>query len=228
MPSVDERRRVPGRYTRAAMQPAGHSGDPGECADGERLAAQERRLRLLLAHLAGRAVRARVELDDLVQEVFLRTLASARGLPEAEPGEGPLWRLLALLARQTVIDAARALRAARRDGREEHLAHSDWSRAGAGRAPAVRAPGPHTVAAGRETSAALARAFLTLTSEHRRVLGLRQFEGLSAEEAGRRMGRSASAVHSLYRRALEAWQEELARNRSPRDESASGPRLLGP
>ncbi len=210
------------------MQPAGHSGDPGARADGERLAAQERRLRLCLAHLAGRAVRARVELDDLVQEVFLRTLASARGLPAAEAGEGALWRLLALLARQTVIDAARALRAARRDGREERLTHSDWSRAGAGRTPAASAPGPHTAAAGRETSRAMARAFLTLTPEHQRVLGLRQFEGLSAEDTGRRMGRSASAVHSLYRRALEAWQEELTRKRSLRDESGAGLRPEAP
>jgi len=221
------------------MQPAGNSGERSEPAlpserapaerahaDGERLAAQERRLRLLVAYLAGRAVRARVELDDLVQEVFLRALASARGLPPVEPGEGALWRLLATLARQAVIDAARALRAARRDGREESLARSDWSRAGG--APAARAPGPHTAAAERETSRAMAHAFLALAPEHQRVLALRQFEGLSAEETGRRMGRSAVAVHSLYRRALEAWQENLARKRISRDESAPLLRPEGP
>jgi len=38
------------------------------------------------------------------------------------------------------------------------------------------------------------------------VIGLRQFEGLSAAAAGRRMGRSEAAVHSLYRRALLAWE----------------------
>lgn len=201
-------------------QSAGNSAGRGVPEAGERLAAQERRLRLLVAHLAGRAVRARVELDDLVQEVFLRTLASPRGLPAAEPGEGPLWRVLAQLARQTVIDAARALRAARRDGREERLARSDWSRAGVARTPRTQAPGPHTAAAERETSRAMAQAFLALAPEHQRVLGLRQFEGLSAEESGRRMGRSASAVHSLYRRALEAWQEGLTRKGIARDESA--------
>ncbi len=203
------------------MQAGNSAGraEPG-ATDGARLGAQERRLRLLLAHLSGRALRARVELDDLVQEVFLRTLASARGLPAAEPSEGPLWGVLALVARQVVIDAARALRAARRDGREVRLARSDWSHAGAAHTPAAAAPGPHTAAAERETSRAMAQAFLALAPEHRRVLGLRQFAGLSAEEAGRRMGRSASAVHSLYRRALEAWQEGLARKRGSRDESA--------
>jgi DNA-directed RNA polymerase specialized sigma24 family protein len=38
------------------------------------------------------------------------------------------------------------------------------------------------------------------------VIGLRQFEGLTAAQAGARMGRSEAAVHSLYRRALESWE----------------------
>ena len=49
------------------------------------------------------------------------------------------------------------------------------------------------------------------TPDHRRVIGLRQFEGLSAAEVGQRLGRSESAVHSLYRRGLEAWEQELPR-----------------
>jgi RNA polymerase sigma-70 factor (ECF subfamily) len=189
---------------------------------GERLAAHERRLRLLLVHLAGRAVRARVELDDLVQEVYLRALADPRGLPTHEPGEGPLWRVLAQQARHTVIDVARALRAAKRDGVHEPLRRSDWSRSGA--VPAA-GPGPATAAAGREAGQALSRCYLELAPEHRRVIGLRQFEGLSAREAARRMGRSETAVHSLYRRALAAWQELLAANRVSPDESGPFVRL---
>jgi RNA polymerase sigma-70 factor, ECF subfamily len=202
-----------GREPRAALPP------------GERLAAEERRLRLFLAHLAGRAVRARVELDDLVQEVFLRALAGPGALPAYEEGEGALWGFLARLARHVVIDAARALRARKRDAREQPLARSDWSRAGA---LADAAPGPHTAAAAHETSRALAAAFLALAPEHRRVLGLRQFEGLDAAETGRRMGRSPAAVHSLYRRALEAWEQALERKRNARDESAPFLRSEGP
>jgi RNA polymerase sigma factor (sigma-70 family) len=211
-----------------------------ESSVGPRLAAQERRLRLLLAHLAGRAVRARVELDDLVQEVHLRALASPRGLPPPG-GTGPaeatgaaqargdggaqddpaLWRLLAHLARHVVIDVARALRAAKRCGAVEPLERSSWSRS-----PADRAPGPHTAAAAAETSRRLARAFLALPAEHRRVLGLRQFEGLSARAAAARMGRSETAVHSLYRRALLAWEAALAgADPESRDESRAEPRL---
>jgi RNA polymerase sigma factor (sigma-70 family) len=198
------------------------SADPGE-----RLSAHERRLRLLLAHLAGRAVRARVELDDLVQEVYVRALADPRGLPPEEPGEGPLWRVLAQHARYTVIDVARALRAAKRSGTSEPLRRSDWSRSGVASAPAAQ-PGPSTAAAVREASHELARCFLELSAEHRRVIGLRQFEGLSAREAALRMGRSETAVHSLYRRALAGWQECLARNRVSPDESGPLLRLDAP
>ncbi|HEX6884928.1 MAG TPA: ECF-type sigma factor [Planctomycetota bacterium] len=194
-------------------------GAGAEDADaGARLAAEERRLRLVVAHLAGAALRARVELDDLVQEVYLRALKDPRGLPPVTQGPGALWGLLTRLAREVVIDAARAWRTARRDGRPERLERSDWSRAGGGH-PAAAVPGPRTLAAARDESARMLAAYLALSAEHRRVLGLRQFVGLSAEAAGARMGRSASAVHSLYRRALGAWQAELEKKGLGRDES---------
>ena len=196
---------------------------PAPPADpGLRLAAHERRLLLLLAHLAGRAVRARVELADLAQEVFLRALAHPSGLPAQEPGDGPLWGVLAHEARHVVIDVARALRTQKRAGTARALAPSDWSRV-----PAARGPGPHTEVVTAETAARLTRAFLALPAEHRRVLGLRQFEGLTAEETAARMGRSTVAVHSLYRRALEGWQGTLEKKATPRGESARGARPPG-
>ncbi len=209
---------------RAEPDPRCAGGDPGE-----RLAALEPRLRLLLLHLAGRSVRERVDLEDLLQEVYLRALASSGGLPAVTEGESALWRLLARIARNTVIDVARALRAARRDGRTEPLARSDWSRTGAGRAlPSARGPGPATAAAAEETSRSLATRFLELPGEYRRVIGLRQFEGLSARETASRMGRSEAAIHSLYRRALAAWERALERETGSPGESAAGPRSDSP
>jgi len=38
---------------------------------------------------------------------------------------------------------------------------------------------------------------------------LRRFEGHSAAEAAARMGRTETAVHSLFRRALAAWAEAV-------------------
>lgn len=178
----------------------------GERADlGERLAQQTHRLRLLVSHLAGRAILARVELEDLVQEVFLRAL-SATDIPAAEPGDPRLFRLLARIARNTVVDVARAIRSQKRDRSAAPLARLDWSHAGSGEV-ASAGPGPATLVAGRETQRKMIAAYRRLPGDYRRVLGLRQFEGCSAAETARRMGRSETAVHSLYRRALLAWGE---------------------
>jgi RNA polymerase sigma factor (sigma-70 family) len=161
---------------------------------------------------AGRAVRRRIEVDDLVQEVLVRALGHPGGLPPVEEGEQSLWRFLVTIARHVVIDAARAIRARKRDGTLERLTRGDWSR-GSVRESRVegREPGASTVARLGEEAARLRAAFERLTPEHRRVIGLRQFEGLSAREAAERLGRGETAVHSLYRRALEAWEVEVGR-----------------
>lgn len=54
-----------------------------------------------------------------------------------------------------------------------------------------------------EHRAKVARGLDALSDDHRQVLLLRFFEGLSAEEVGQRMGRSAGAVRKLTARALE-------------------------
>jgi len=178
-------------------------------APGDRLAARSDRLRLLVASLSGRAVRARFDVEDLVQEVFLRALAEPARWPAEDAG---LDRHLTLLARHVVVDAARALRAAKREGEIGAASLSPGSSTGGSAFQSrlrARSPGPGTQAAGRELSSDLVAAFLRLAPEHRRVLSLRQFQGLGAAECGRRMGRSEVAVHSLYRRALEAWGAAL-------------------
>jgi RNA polymerase sigma factor (sigma-70 family) len=154
--------------------------------------------------MAGRSVRRRVEVDDLVQETFVRALTRSAGLPADEL---ELWRLLTVLARHAVIDCARAIRAQRRDGRVVRLSRAEWSASGVHESQiAARTAGASTRAAQADEAARLRFAFEQLAPEHRRVLGLRQFEGLSARETALRMGRSETAVHSLYRRALEAWE----------------------
>jgi len=168
-----------------------------------RVAACAPRLRLLFAHLAGARLRAHVEVDDLVQETLLRALGSVRPpqLDELAP-----W--LNTLARHVAVDAARAVRARRRGDGALRLERADWSCVGL-RESHVAAPGAGvaTRVAADEEQRRLMSAFLRLSNEHRRVIGLRQFEGLSAALVGQRMARSESAVHSLYRRALEAWAD---------------------
>jgi len=195
--------------------------------DGSRLASQEPRLRLLLAHLAGRAVRSRVEIDDLVQEVWLRALDEPKGLPPSESGESRLWGFLRTLARNVVVDAARAIRARKRTGSVVRLERSAWSTGGPRESRIVQpGPGPATLAAGAEQHENLLQAFERLAPEHRRVIGLRQIEGLSARETAARMARTETAVNSLFRRALAAWEQAIPGGF--RDESGSIPRPGSP
>ena len=182
---------------------------------GERIVAQGRWLRLLLMHLAGRQIRQSVELEDLVQEVYVRAIAHESKLPPEEPKDLPLRRFLAKLARGTVVDAVRAIRARKRGGgvRALRLSRSDWSKTGMLESLVAGVqPGPSTEVAQWDEQRRLLLAYEQLTPEHRRVLGLRQFEGLTAAETARRMARSEDAVNSLYRRALESWGQVL---RSP-------------
>ncbi|MCB9871946.1 MAG: RNA polymerase sigma factor [Planctomycetes bacterium] len=156
-----------------------------------------------MAHLASPSVLRRVPPDDLVQETFLRALSTG-ALPE---GETDLYRYLVTVARHCVVDAARSIRARKRTAPEVPLRHGDWSRAGLHASQiAATTLGPLGRACAQEEADRLRDAFLRLDPDHRRVIGLRQLEGLSARQAAQRMGRSETAVHSLYRRALLAWE----------------------
>ena len=180
-----------------------------EPSQGGRLMALENRLRFLVNHLAGRVILARTEVDDLIQEVFLRAVTRPDSLPRYGPGDPELYALLAQISRNVVIDVARSIRAAKRDGRTMPLVRADWSQVqGAAESQIISlGPGPATHVAEAEAHAKMLEAYRQLDSDHRRVIGLRQFEGKTAKQAGARMGRSETAIHSLYRRALEAWDQ---------------------
>lgn len=163
-----------------------------------RLRAIEPRLLLFAAHRLGPALGRATEPADLVQETYVRLLGVE--LPPPSDDETELLTLARHLCRNAIVDLVRTLRAAKRDGGARPLP-TGWSQPG-------HAPGPRTQAQIRETERDWLGAYRRLAPEHRRVLGLRQFEGLSARETAARMGRSEAAVHSLFRRALQAWESE--------------------
>lgn len=163
----------------------------------ERLRAIEPHLLLFAASRMGRTLERTTEPSDVVQEVYLRLIASQ--LPAFVEGDRDLRRLARTVCEHVLIDLVRARRAAKRDSSAAPAA-SRWPTRVDG------AAGPRTLAQIRETERDWVCAFRSLTPEHRRVLRLREFEGLSARETATRMGRGESAVHSLFRRALEAWE----------------------
>jgi RNA polymerase sigma-70 factor, ECF subfamily len=75
--------------------------------------------------------------------------------------------------------------------------------------PRSNGTGPVTALARKENIETIARALDALSEEHREVLLLRYFQGLSAEETATRMDRSAGAVRKLAARALAELGKKL-------------------
>jgi RNA polymerase sigma-70 factor (ECF subfamily) len=166
------------------------------------------KLRLYVEFRLGRALARRVEVEDVVQETFLRAWRDLATTTLS--GDGAFFGWLSTIARHVIADVARAARAQKRQGEAVTLERSSWSRAGA-LDPAESSAGPATRAARDELRTNLRTAFLALSPAHRRVIALRQFEQRSARESAPRLGCSELAVHALFRRALDAWAREFER-----------------
>lgn len=164
------------------------------------------RLRLYICARLGPVLARSIEVDDLVQETFLRALRDLDRFEAATGGAFHAW--LRTLARHAIVDAARALRRAKRSPGAAWLRLSDGSASGP-QAPALLAStlGPATRVALAEEQARIEAALASLSANHRRVIALRQLEGRPAREVARLLGTTEGAVHALYRRALEAWSE---------------------
>ena len=166
------------------------------------------KLRLYAEFRLGRALARRVEVDDIVQETFLRAW---RDLGKATlSGDNAFFGWLTAIACNVIADVARAARARKRQG-TLRLDRSDWSRVGS-LDPADPAAGPATRAGRDELRERMRAAFHALAPQHRRVIVLRHFEQKSAREAAPRLGCSEMAVHALFRRALDAWAHAVERS----------------
>jgi RNA polymerase sigma-70 factor (ECF subfamily) len=76
---------------------------------------------------------------------------------------------------------------------------------------------PGNQAAHREQVAALMAALERIPEDYRRVVLWHQYDRLTFEEIGRRLGRSAEAARKLWSRALIRLTEELGPAHDPRD-----------
>ena len=153
------------------------------------------RLVRYLIYLTGR----RDEVDDLVQETWLRVLERGRsydGRSRFEP-----W--LFTIARNLTIDHLRRRRPLSldvEDDGEEDLAV---------RTPAGNDPSPFVLAARTEDAARLARAMQSLDFHAREVLVLRFQEELSLQEVASVVGAPVSTVASRIYRSLQILRLEL-------------------
>jgi RNA polymerase sigma-70 factor (ECF subfamily) len=167
-------------------------------------------LKLLARVQIDRHLQRRLSPSDLVQETFVKAWANFgqfRGQTEQE--------LLAWL-RSILVNAVksaieRELKAGKRNARREvslheRVAHLDRSVEQIDRALVSQISSPSVQAARRETAAIVADQLAALPAHYREVIVLRNLEGASFDEIAAKMGRSKSAVRSLWVRALDRLQ----------------------
>ena len=155
-------------------------------------------LRNALARYFQRRLRDASEVDDLVQEVFLRIVRRGDA-GELDNLEGYVFKTAA----SVLMDRARRRKVRQAD---RHIPFEPEAHAG-------ETPGPERTLIGLETLEAIGVALLELPERTRRVFVLRRIEGLSAPEIARRLGVSPGAVD---KHMLKAVRHILARTRDER------------
>ncbi|HKI36076.1 MAG TPA: sigma-70 family RNA polymerase sigma factor [Gemmataceae bacterium] len=189
-----------------------------EPARAELFARYRQYLRVLADGQLGRHLRGKCDPSDLVQQTLLeahRDFPTFQGQHEAEL----LAWLRRILAHNLFNEARRFATRGRDAAREVSLegfqARLDHSSQVLARCLADDGPTPSEAAVERETAVRLADTLARLPENYQRVLLLRLFEGLSAEEVAGRMNTTAGAVRMLQMRALEALRELMRAETEP-------------
>jgi RNA polymerase sigma-70 factor (ECF subfamily) len=159
----------------------------------------------------GRRLRAKLDFEDLMQELSLeahRDIAQFRGRSE---GEFVSW-LRKVFATILSNQVRRYLGTRRRDLRRERriaTGRDDTSRAVIDRRLVAPQSSPSQQASRRERAELLAEALQTLPSAYREVIVLRNLEGLSFADVAARMGRTEDSVKNIWLRALSRLRRML-------------------
>jgi RNA polymerase sigma factor (sigma-70 family) len=172
-------------------------------AFGELYSRYERRIVSYVFGMVGDHGRA----EDIAQEVFISALRRMRATERPIAFKPWIYEI----AKNACIDEFRRTRRA-----QEIPLEIDDEGAAPARQPTSRGQSPHTAFERRQQLDDLRGAFRGLSDHHHKVLVLRELEGLSYTEIGRRMGMTRPVVESTLfraRRKLGEEYEEIASGR---------------
>ncbi|MHC4818905.1 MAG: RNA polymerase sigma factor, partial [Planctomycetota bacterium] len=143
-------------------------------------------------------LRARVDAEDLVQEILLK---AATAIETFQPeGKRAFVKWLFTVARHQISDRQRHHKAAKRDVQREQELRSGI--------PGQRT-GPYSCAERNDQMERLLDALALLPENYRDILRLRRLEYLDNEEAAERLGISRQNASVLYVRAMQALRKKL-------------------
>ncbi len=171
-------------------------------AFGELSAKYRPRLAVLIHYKMSDDLRERVEVDDVLQEVFFAASRDIGGFTYRSPGSFMSW--LARIADHVIIDLARGAGRQKRHA-EEMLRFRSASNPG-GPEP-VDLQTPSRIFAEQEGLQRLVDRLNALPDEYRQAIVMAKIEGLTTVEMAERLGRSREAVAVLLHRAVQRLRE---------------------
>ncbi len=164
----------------------------------------ERVLRIIRLRM-GAELRSQMESMDLVQDVLMGALRNLGGFTYTN--EGDFLRWLGRIAENRIRDNLDKLHAGKRDIRKETPLHNNASGSTDIRARVpepARNTTPSLVLSEREDLDKLEKAIDSLKPEYRKVIVWAKIDGLSYQEMGDRLGKTADAAGHLLLRAMVA------------------------
>lgn len=175
------------------------------CSLGQLFQAYRDYLSLLADEELGPDIKVKASVSDLVQESFLEAKRDFGQFKGRSPEEFQAWLRRLLL--NNVANVIRSYRGTDKRNVSREVAYLD----GGYRKQllASEQQSPSSIVAKNERFDALAAAMKRLPEHYQEIIQCRNYERLSFDDIGKRMGRSAEAARKLWARAVEILQQEL-------------------
>ena len=156
------------------------------------------RLAVLVHYRLSPQIRAQVEVDDILQETFLRAFREFEQFSYRGPGSFMHW--LSRISEHVIVDIARHQNRAKRRA-NEFVPFRSESHPGGAEPPDSKTPS--RLLAGKENLCRLLKRLDELPRTHREVLLLSKIEGFTTAEVAEKLGKSRQATALLLHRALQ-------------------------
>lgn len=160
-----------------------------------------KRLAVFLRYQTSPELRSVVEIDDLLQETFLRAFRDLGAFHYEAPGS--FWNWLASIAAHVVMDTARFQSRQKRQAEAMVPFRSESNPHGA---DPVDAKTPSLLLSEKEAVQSLIERLDALPEDYRRVIVWSKIEGLTTAEIAARLGKSREAAALLLHRALKRFR----------------------
>lgn len=147
-------------------------------------------------------LRALHEVDDILQEVFLRASRDMDQFTYQSPGSFMAWLLC--IADRVVVDSARYQNREKRRAEEMLRFRSESNPTGP---DPVDSNTPSRLFAQEEALQLLLKKLDALPTDYRQVILLSKFDGLTTQEVAAQMGKSRETVALLLHRAVKRFRE---------------------